>query len=152
MIITVDSNILLSIFSGDSLCNRAMSLMKRHREHDYIINDIIYLETGFHFPDLPIFDQKLDILEVTLVENSGMNSGRILNAWKKYLKRKTFTCQNCGEILGPVCPSCGNEISFRQKILPDFLIADFVLENSQGIMTFDPHFYSSCFKGIRVFD
>ena len=152
MIITVDSNILLSIFSGDSLCERAMTLMKKYREYDYVINDIIYLETGFHFPDLSILDQNLEILEVTLIKSSRMNPGRLLNAWKKYIKKRTFTCPNCGKIPGPVCPACGGSVSFRQKILPDFLIADFVLENSLGIMTFDAHFYSSYFKAIRVFN
>lgn len=152
MTITIDSNILLSIFAGDSLCDKAMSLMKKYRDYDYIINDIIYLETGFHFQDLSILDQNLEILEVTYVESAGMNHVRILNAWRQYLRKKTFTCPNCGEIPEPVCPICNHSLSFRQKILPDFLIADFVLENSKGILTFDFHYYKNYFQEIKILD
>ena len=152
MTITVDSNILLSIFSGDSLCDRALSLMKKYRKYTYVINDIIYIEVGFHFQDLTIFDQNIEILEVTLIKNVNINHAEIINAWKKYLRKKSFICPDCGKIPGPVCPICNSPLSFRQKILPDFLIADFVMENSDGIITFDPQYYKNYFPGIKILD
>ena len=150
--ITVDSNILLSIFSGDSLCDKAVSLMKKYRKYTYLINDIIYIEVGFHFQDLTIFEQNIEILEVTLVENVNINYDRVIGAWKKYLRKKSFICPNCGEIPGSVCPICNSPLFFRQKILPDFLIADFVIENSDGIITFDSQYYKNYFPGIRILD
>ena len=151
MIITVDSNILLSIFANDSQCNQALSLMKKHCRHDYIINNIIYIEIGLHFNELPVLDQHLKTLDVTLVENVRINYSRVVAAWKRYIEKRTYTCPSCGIISGFVCPTCNTRISFRQKILPDFLIADFVIENSDGILTLDPQMYKNYFPNLRVF-
>ena len=64
MIITVDSNVLLSIFSKDSLYESSSLLMEKYNTHEYIINDCIYLELGVHFPSLEKLDESLSTLEV----------------------------------------------------------------------------------------
>ncbi len=43
MIITLDSNVLISIFAKDSLYERASLLLEKYGSHEYIINDCIYL-------------------------------------------------------------------------------------------------------------
>ena len=63
MFITIDSNIVLSIFTKDSLYDASSSLMDKYHTHDYIINDCIYLELGVHFTNLTTLNEALDTLE-----------------------------------------------------------------------------------------
>jgi len=67
MIITVDSNVLLSIFTKDTLYDPSSMLMEKYSSHEYIINDCIYLELTVHFPEAANLDETLDILEVSLI-------------------------------------------------------------------------------------
>ncbi len=67
MNITVDSNVLLSIFAKDSLYDHASILMEKFSAHEYIIDDCIYLELGVHFSKLEKLDESLNILEVMIV-------------------------------------------------------------------------------------
>ena len=157
MIITIDSNILLSIFANDSQYNQATSLMKKYYRHEYIINSIIYIKVGLHFDELDILNQYLKtldvtLLDVTLIENIHINYSKFITAWKRYLEKRTYICPSCGIITGFVCPTCNTRASFRQKILPDFIIADFVIENSDGIITIDPNYYRNDFSKIRIFE
>ena len=66
MNITVDSNVLLSIFAKDTLYDRSSMLMEKYSAHEYVINDCIYLELGVHFPKMEKLDESLNILEVSV--------------------------------------------------------------------------------------
>ncbi len=152
MILTINSNILLSIFANDLYCERAVTLMKKYRNYEYVINDIIYLELCVNFDENYLLDMHLKELDISLIEGVRVNYARTVYAWKKYLSNKTYTCHNCGNISGPVCPVCNSQVSFRQKILPDFLVADFALSHSDGILTFDPQHYRNYFPGLTIFE
>jgi hypothetical protein len=152
MILTIDSNVLLSIFSADSLYRDACTLLKKYKDHDYVINDIIYLEIGAFFNDLSILDSHLNLLEIDRLRKVELDPKRIIFAWRTYLKQKQYVCPQCQKIIAPECPSCHIPLSFRQKILPDFMIADFVMSYSDGMMTFDPKYYRNYFPAIRIFN
>ncbi|GAI93713.1 unnamed protein product, partial [marine sediment metagenome] len=49
-----DSNILLSVFSKDSLYKKSTGLLEKYSSHEYIINDYIYVELGIHFPKFKV--------------------------------------------------------------------------------------------------
>lgn len=152
MILTVDSNVLLSIFSADSLYRDACTLLKKYKDHDYVINDVIYLEIGVFFNDLSILDSYLNLLEIDRLKNVELDPQRIIFAWRTYLKQKQYVCPQCQKTIAPECPSCHTPLSFRQKVLPDFMIADFVMAYSDGMMTFDPKYYRNYFPAIRIFN
>jgi len=152
MILTIDSNVLLSIFSADSLYKDACALLKKYKDHDYVINDIIYLEIGVFFNDLSILDNNLNLLDIDRLRNVELDHKRILSAWRTYLKQKQYVCPQCKKIIAPECPSCHTPLSFRQKVLPDFMIADFVMVCSDGMMTFDPKYYKKYFPAIKIFN
>jgi hypothetical protein len=152
MILTVDSNVLLSIFSADSLYQDACSLLIKYKDHDYVINDVIYLEIGVFFNDLSILDSYLKLLDIERLKNVELDPQRIISAWRTYLKQKQFVCPQCQKTIAPECPSCHTPLSFRQKVLPDFMIADFVMACSDGMMTFDPKYYRNYFPAIRIFN
>lgn len=152
MIITVDSNVLLSIFSKDTLHRQSAALLEKYNAHEYIINDCIYLELGVHFENLDALNKSLNTLEVSLVEEYERNYDEILKAWIRYLGKKKFVCPSCKNAIIPVCPQCHHRIAFRQRILPDFLIGGFALANSNGIITLDPVYYKNYFPQLKIFE
>ncbi len=152
MTITVDSNILLSIFSKDTLYESSSFLMEKYNTHEYIINDCIYLELGVHFPNLERLDESLRILEVSIFRKYEIDFEVIVTAWMNYLKKKKFVCPFCRKAIRPVCPECQHTLTFRQRILTDFLIAGFALANSDGIVTLDPTYYKNYFPQLVIFD
>lgn len=152
MNITIDSNILLSVFSKDLLYSKSVALLEKYCSHEYIINDCIYLEVGVHFPNLKGLDASLHTLEIRLIEECERNYDETLNAWRNYLKKKKFVCPSCGESANPICSKCRQRLSFRQRILTDFLIAGFASANSNGIITLDPTYYRNYFPRLRIFD
>ncbi len=152
MIITVDSNILLSIFTKDSLYGRSAALLQKYSVYNYVINDCIYLELGVFFPYLKQLDDALDLLDVQ-VEYPGRTDPQVIAAaWKKYLSKKSFTCQACKKTIQPVCPKCGRQLSFRQRVLADFLIGGFAYLHTDGIMTHDTSYYKNYFPRLKVFN
>ncbi len=151
MIITVDSNVLLSIFIKDNLYEQAASLIEKYSPHEYIINDAIYLELAVYFGGLNPLKPVLDALEITLISEEKKNHATILKAWTDYLKRRKYHCQDCGKVIKPICPKCQSVIKFRQSILTDFLIGGFAQANSDGILTFDSQYYQNYFPDLLVF-
>ena len=152
MIITVDSNVLLSVFSKDSLYKQSAVLLGKYGSHEYIINDCIYLELSVHFLNLKLLDESLNTLELSLVEEYERNYGEIVNAWISYLKKKKFVCPSCGKVINPICPKCTHQLSLRQRILTDFLIGGFALANSNGIITLDTTYYKNYFPQLKIFE
>ena len=152
MKITVDSNVLLSIFAKDSLFDRSSILMEKYSAHEYIINDCIYLELGVHFPKLKKLDESLNILEVTVFKGKEIDYEITLDAWKSYLQKKKFVCPTCKKIIHPVCPRCQETLTFRQRILTDFFIGGFASANSDGLITLDPTYYKNYFPELVLFD
>lgn len=152
MAVTVDSNILLSIFIKDSLYQQSAALLEKYSANEYIINDCIYLELAVHFNRTEKLNEVLDILEVRLLDKLDVNYALLLEAWSSYLKKKSFICPFCKNLIKPVCPECGSIQSFRQRILADFFIGAFAVTNSQGILTLDPAYYRNYFPDLPILD
>lgn len=152
MNITVDSNVLLSIFAKDSLYDHASILMEKFSAHEYIIDDCIYLELGVHFSKLEKLDESLNILEVSVFKGKEIDYEITLSAWKTYLQKKKFVCPSCKKTIHPVCPRCQETLTFRQRILTDFLIGGFASANSDGLITLDPTYYKNYFPELPLLD
>ena len=150
MIITVDSNVLLSVFAKDSLYKQSVTLLEKYSSHEFIINDCIYLELCVHFQDIKILSTALQTLEISLVEEHQRNYPDVVNAWKRYLTKRRFSCPSCGKTIMLKCPHCTHRVTFRQRVLTDFLIAGFALSNSNGIITFDPTYYRNYFPQLKI--
>ncbi len=152
MIITVDSNVLLSIFIKDTIYKQSSLLLEKYSSNEFIINDCIYLELGVNFKNFQKLDDALDILEVNVIKQHEIDFNAILQAWISYLSNKKFVCPSCKKIIHPICPKCKQPQSFRQRILTDFLIGGFALKNSNGIITSDPAYYKNYFPELTIFD
>jgi len=87
-----------------------------------------------------------------LIKQHEVDYNAILKAWTTYLTIKKFICPSCKKNIHPICPKCNRPQSFRQRILTDFLIAGFALNNSNGIITLDPAYYKNYFPELAIFD
>lgn len=152
MIITIDSNVLLSVFAEDSLYEKASYLLEKYSANEYVINDSIYLELAVHFSDFTLLDGALNSLEVELVKEENRGFNEILKGWTSYLKNKKSHCPHCGKIVTPICPKCQSAIKFRQRILTDFLIGGFAQANSAGILSLDSKYYKNYFPELLIFE
>lgn len=152
MIITVDSNVLLSVFIKDSLSQQSAALLEKYSPHEYIINDCIYLELAVHFGQLAKLNNALNTIDVRLIEEYERNYEAIVKAWSQYLKKKKFVCPSCKKDINPLCPHCHKRLTFRQRILTDFLIGGFALAHSNGIITLDPAYYKNYFPQLKIFE
>jgi hypothetical protein len=92
MIVTVDSNVLLSIFIKDTIYRQSSSLLEKYSSNEFIINDCIYLELGVNFNNFQKLDDALNILEVNVIKQHEKDYNAILHAWTSYLKNKRFVC------------------------------------------------------------
>ena len=110
------------------------------------------LNYGVNFPDIGTLDASLDILEISVLKASEINYPAVLDAWTQYLRKKSYVCSSCKETITPICPQCNHVLSFRQRILTDFLIDGFALENSAGILTLDRTYYKNYFHQLRILD
>ncbi len=152
MNITVDSYVLLSVFTKDSLYGRASSLLEKYCSNDYIINDCVYLELAVNFRNLELLDKSLNTLDVALLKEEKKDYNGMLIGWKNYLKNKKFHCPHCGKNVNPRCPKCQAILKFRQRILTDFLIGGFAQANSSGILSFDTKYYKKYFPKLLIFE
>ncbi len=152
MIITVDSNVLLSIFIKDTIYQQSSLLLEKYSSNEFVINDCIYLELGVNFKNFQKLDDALNILEVNIIKKHEINFNTILQAWTSYLSNKKFICASCKKVIHPICPKCKRPQSFRQRIFTDFLIGGFALKNSNGIITLDSAYYKNYFPELMIFD
>ncbi len=150
MIITVDSNILLSVFARDSLFETSSELLVAYSTSEYIIDRCIYLELAVHFQEFDKLDTALEALEVRLLEAHHVDTAQALNAWSSYLKQKKFTYAFCRKETSAVCAQCGRVLSFRQRVLTDFLIGGFALAAGDAVMTLDPVYYQNYFPDLQI--
>ncbi|GAB4339639.1 MAG: hypothetical protein Kow0037_24840 [Calditrichia bacterium] len=152
MNIVVDSNVLLSIFSEDSLFEKSKTLLLKYHTDNLVINDFLFLELRYFFSSDAELLEKLELLEVDYVRPYLPNSNFIIPAWKAYLKKRRYFCPECKRETTPVCLHCGKSLAYRQRILTDFFVADFALQQGGYLLTHDRGFYRNYFSGIQLLD
>ncbi len=152
MNIMVDSNILLSIFSEDSLFEKSKALLLKYKSETYLVNGFIFTELRYYFKaDIELL-KKLKQLDIDYIRDYVPNGNFVIPAWKEYLKNRRYFCATCGQETTPICTECGASLSFRQRILSDFFIGDFVMQNGGNLLTHDAGFYRSYFSGIHILE
>jgi len=150
MNVVVDSNVLLSVFAEDSLFEKSKKLLEKYHPENLVIHSFIFLELRYFFKSDKDLSSKLDLLEVEYLRNYEPNSSFILPAWKRYLKRRRYFCPACGKETTALCNHCGTNLNFRQRILPDFFIGDFALQQGGDLLTHDKGFYRTYFSAVRI--
>lgn len=72
--------------------------------------------------------------------------------WRRYAQRRgrRVQCPQCGHDTEVVCPRCGTLLSWRQRVLPDFLVGAHAATRADRLITRDVRFYQRHFPDLAV--
>jgi len=145
----VDTSALIAVLNDDDAHHeRALELLGRASESGALrINDVVYAELAAYFDreeDLQVF------VDDTGLVRDGLESGTLYLAgrrYREYLDRRgeELQCSACGHETTFECPDCGEPITARQHVAPDFLIGAHAERGANRLLTFDGGFFETYF-------
>ena len=130
MISVIDTNILLDIFLPDPNYGEASLklLEKAYQQGALSICDIVYSELAPQFSTKELLDISLDKIGVTIISP---NKAALYKAGKLWLQYRKIS-------------------KTRDRIIPDFIIGAFAMEQGDRLLTRDRGFYRNYFSGLKI--
>lgn len=154
MTVAIDTNILLDILLPDphykdSSFNLLTNYMKTDR---LIISEVVYSELASQFSSESLLKDFLNDTGIKLVGSSPRALWIAARAWEKYVRNRdeALQCSKCGRKDIYKCPVCHSNITTRQHIISDFLIAGHALVESGKLLTRDRGFYKTYFPELVI--
>jgi predicted nucleic acid-binding protein len=149
-----DTNILLDILfdSAEYADGATRALHDALSLGPVVICPIVYAELAAQFPsheELTAFLQDLTIRLVGFEADALFAAAR---AWRRYTARRgtSAQCPDCGRSFAVQCPACGRPISWRQHVIPDFLIGAHALVQTEALLSRDRGYYRTYFPDLRL--
>jgi hypothetical protein len=73
-------------------------------------------------------------------------------AWSVYLgtRGQRAQCPHCGHRFDIACPSCNSRVSWRQRVMPDFMVGGHALSKASALLTRDPRRYTTYFPELTL--
>lgn len=154
MIAAVDTNILLDILIPDTdfVKNSKDLIDTYHEEGQLIICEIVYAELASQFPSIREMNTFLKDTYIRLVNSNENVLSLAGERWRQYGRSRSpkLQCPSCGIKVSIFCPKCHQNISFRQHIISDFIIAAHALINADIILARDRGFYKTYFPDLKI--
>lgn len=146
----VDTNVLLNIANGDPAFSEASSnaLYDAIAAGIVVICPIVHAELAVAFlPDAEGLDRFLRQLSIRIDALQ-----QAATAWSSYLQKRgpQAQCPHCGEQFTAMCPACDQTVTWRQRVMPDFLVGAHAVLQADCLLTRDPRRYSTYFPQLRL--
>jgi predicted nucleic acid-binding protein len=149
-----DTNILLDILFDSAAYaeGSTRALREALTLGPVVVCPIVYAELAAQFPsheELTAFLQDLTIRLVGFEADALFAAAR---AWRRYTARRgtTAQCPECGRSFAVKCPACRRSISWRQHVIPDFLIGAHALVQTEALLSRDRGYYRTYFPDLRL--
>lgn len=142
MITAVDTNILFDILLPDeSHVLTSKGLLDEHASKgQLIICEIVYAELASQFGSEKETKAFLSDTGIRLVNSSEKSLARAGERWRAYAKNRKPSA----------CPQCNHPVSFRQRVLSDFIIGAHAFTHAEQLLSRDRGFYRTYFKDLKV--
>lgn len=151
----VDTNILLDLVNGDPAFGEVSSsaLYDAIAAGVVAICPIVYAELSVAFlPDTDGLDRFLRQLNIRVDAFTHDALQRAATAWAAYLQKRgtRVQCPRCGEQFTATCPACAQTVTWRQRVMPDFLVGAHATLQADRLLTRDPRRYGTYFPELRL--
>ena len=151
----VDTNVLLDIVSDDSAFSHdaGNAIYRVIAAGLVVISPVVFAELAVAFlQDKQGLDRFLQQLGIRVEAFSTDAMHQAARAWTAYLRGRgdNARCRHCGQSFPVICPSCRNEITWRQRVMPDFLVGAHALVQADILLTRDPRRYGTYFPDLAT--
>lgn len=130
MISVIDTNILLDIFLPDPVHGESsLKLLETvYHQGSMVICDIVYSELAPQFVEKKLLDESLEKMGIDVISANTDTLYQAGHLWLQYRKQQKS----------------------RDRIIPDFIIGTFAMNQGDQLITRDRGFYRDYFEGLRL--
>jgi predicted nucleic acid-binding protein len=151
----VDTNVLLDILSNDPAHGQdaANAIHTAILAGVVAVCPVVYAELAASFlADAQGLDRFLQQLGIHVDAFAPEALRQAAAAWTTYLRAKDrrAQCPRCGHQFVVVCPTCASEVTWRQRVMPDFLVGAHALVQADVLLTRDMRTYSAYFPQLAL--
>ena len=130
MVSVIDTNILLDIFLPDPVYGESSLklLEKMYQQGSLVICDIVYSELVPQFNEKNLLDESLEKIGINIISSNTNTLYQAGQLWLQYRKQQKG----------------------RGRIIPDFIIGAFAMNQGDRLITRDRGFYRDYFQGLTI--
>ena len=130
MISVIDTNILLDIFLPDPVYGESSLklLEEMYQQGSLVICDIVYSELSPQFNEKNLLDESLEKIGINIISSNTDTLYQAGQLWLQYRKKQKG----------------------RDRIIPDFIIGSFAMNQGHRLITRDRGFYRDYFQGLTI--
>ena len=154
MTTAVDTNVLIDVLGGDPTFSEWSegALLDALENGPLIVCEVVYAELAAKADNQALVDGFLDRTGITLVVSGQRALFRAGKAWDQFASAfaRPVTCPTCGASQNLTCERCGRHLTFRQHIIPDFLVGAHALTHARALITRDRRYFQTYFPGLEL--
>ncbi|MDO8670518.1 MAG: type II toxin-antitoxin system VapC family toxin [Dehalococcoidia bacterium] len=150
----VDTNILFDLLAADPNIATAslQALSQAMSVGPVVICPVVYAELAAGFPgheEVALFVHDLRLHLEAFTTEALYQAG---SAWKRYTSRRgrVVQCPRCGQTASLQCSVCQAPLTWRQHIIPDFLVGGHALQQADRLLTRDYGYYHLYFPTLQL--